>query len=645
MAEKETNAKQGAKPAKGKGAKIAVAGVLAAVLALGGGYLGVCAVAGGDRVMPGVRLGGVDLGGMTETQAQAAMEQASQDRYETLEIPLQVGGQTVVFSAKDAQAHVSGGVDEALTAGKDSFLTRGWHYLAGVLGHKTDLGFEVSVDNAGYVDQVLDQVTEAVGQPVEQPHWEIQEDDDSAQLVLYKGKTGQTVDEDALREALMDALGQGSAEPIQVQTVTTPPEALDVAALAQEVDRESVNATIDPATEQVIPHKLGLTVDTAAAQKLLDDMEEGESGTLDLAVETPEVTTLALRATLFQDLLAEASSKISGTANRINNVKLATAACDGKVLLPGEQFSYNKATGQRTTAKGYREATGFVATGTEDMVGGGVCQPSSTLYLACLRADLEITQRYNHRYTVTYMPEGMDATVSWPDKDFIFTNNTPYPIKIQMRVENGQCVARLYGTKTTDTYIEMESVRLGSTPFSVVYKADPSVPRGHTQVLTTPYTGRTVEVYRNLYAKDGTLISRTLATKNVYQKCDKVIGYNPLDGAPDGSKPPVTPSDAPSEEVTDTPAAEATPAPETTPDQPPAPETTPDQPPAPEGGQTQPETPAPEAPAPEAPAPEVPAPEAPAPEAPQPVQPEPTIPVPQEPTVPEGAAPEGIAAE
>lgn len=543
MDEKEQGSQQGRRLEEKKGlgrtGKLAIAGVAGALCVLAAGYLGLCGLAAGDKALPGTYMGGVDLGGMDAARAETALAQVATDHYETLEIPIQVGDKTVTFSAKEAGVRVLGDAQEAVRAGKENFLAGGWNYLTGLLGRKNDLGFAVSVDNADYVSDVFSQVAQAVDQPIEQPHWELEEDEQTARLILYKGKTGQSVDQDALREALMDALGRGDATPIQTQVSTTAPGEPDLDALVAEIDREPVNASLDVATDEVIPHKLGLKVDAAQAKKLLEGMQEGTSQPLELEVTEPEVTTEKLRATLFQDVLAEATSKVSGTANRVGNVKLAASACDGTVLLPGEKFSYNQTTGQRTYAKGYRAATGFGMNGTEDMIGGGVCQPSSTLYLACLRADLEILERTNHRYTVTYMPEGMDAQVSWPNMDFAFSNNTPYPIKIEMTVVDKVCTARIYGTKTDDTYVEMESVRLGTTPYQTVYRPDESVPQGTTKVLVSPYTGRSVEAYKNLYAGDGTLISRTLVSKDYYNKCDQVIGYNPLDGAPDGSVAPV----------------------------------------------------------------------------------------------------------
>ena len=86
--------------------------------------------------------------------------------------------------------------------------------------------------------------------------------------------------------------------------------------------------------------------------------------------------------------------------------------------------------GQRTADRGFKSAGAYSNGQLVDEVGGGVCQPSSTLYMAVLRADLEVTERHNHSFTVSYTPLGQDATVSWGGPDFRFKNNTQYPIKI-----------------------------------------------------------------------------------------------------------------------------------------------------------------------------------------------------------------------
>lgn len=528
-----------------RGAKIAIITVAAVVAALLGGYLGLCAYAAGDRVIPGTHMGDVDLSGMTLAQAEERMKSAAEGWYDEMEVPIQVGERTIPFSAKKAGAVVIGGADTAIQEGKGSFLAVGWNYLRGVFGHKTQVNWTVGLENEHYVSDILSQVSAAVDQPVEETAWSVEETEETAQLVLTRGRTGQAVDQKAVYDALVAALSNHGGQ-VTAQIAVTAPQEPDFDAMAQEIAREPVDATLNTETDEIIPHKLGLKADPQRLKAAYDALAEGESAPVELEVSQPEVTTLELRAKLFRDILGEGTSKITGDANRINNVLLAAKACDGVVLLPGERMSYNQTTGQRTVAKGYREATGYTSKGQEMMVGGGVCQPSSTLYLACLNANLEIVDRKNHMYAVTYMPDGMDATVSWPNLDYVFANNTPYPIRVEMKAEKRVLTARIYGTKTDDTYVKMESRRLSTTPAETVYQADETVPQGTTTVIQPAHTGKKVEVYKCIYDGNDQLISRTLVSTDTYRKTDKVVGYNPLDGVP-GIIDPIVPSVPPAD--------------------------------------------------------------------------------------------------
>ena len=175
----------------------------------------------------------------------------------------------------------------------------------------------------------------------------------------------------------------------------------------------------------------------------------------------------------------------------------------------GDVFSYNDVVGQRTAARGYQAAPAYVQGETVDEIGGGICQTSSTLYLACLRSNLEITERYAHRYVPAYITAGMDATVSWGGPDYKFTNNSLYPIKIVTIYENNYLTVRILGTNVDGTSVKMTNEHLSTTPYETVYEDDPTLAPGTEKVKTTPYTGYKYRTYRNVYDANGKLISST----------------------------------------------------------------------------------------------------------------------------------------
>ncbi|MGN0150490.1 MAG: VanW family protein, partial [Clostridia bacterium] len=154
-----------------------------------------------------------------------------------------------------------------------------------------------------------------------------------------------------------------------------------------------------------------------------------------------------LNSKLFANTMASYSTSYgSSTANRASNVARAASLINGKVLAPGEVFSFNSTVGKRTVANGFSTAPEYVNGKTVDGIGGGTCQVSSTLYNAVLYSDLDIVSRTNHMFTVSYVPNGQDATVADGGPDFKFKNNTDYPIKISAYTGGGKITVSIIGT-------------------------------------------------------------------------------------------------------------------------------------------------------------------------------------------------------
>lgn len=140
----------------------------------------------------------------------------------------------------------------------------------------------------------------------------------------------------------------------------------------------------------------------------------------------------------FTKTYAKYSSHYVNNKDRTTNLRIASKAINGTVLAPGETFSFNNVVGQRTAGKGYKKAHVFNGPNSMSMgIGGGVCQVASTVFNTVLLSNLKIVERHQHSQRVSYVPLGRDAAIYWPTQDLKFTNNTNYPIKIKMTVNNG----------------------------------------------------------------------------------------------------------------------------------------------------------------------------------------------------------------
>lgn len=579
--EENLTAQQGAGKNK-KRILLAAACTAGAILLI---YLALCVYVGATRtVLPGVGVDELDLGGLTQEQASHAVQQWAAQRYDGVTYTLRCGGSSAQLSGKHVMVDDAVIARNAYMVGRgEPFLKRGAVILAHIFGGRTSIPARPGLDSEGVraFELAMEQLGRAENTPLIETVWSVE----NYVLVVTRGVTGRTVEEEQARAELALSMTQPGDQTVEVSVINVLPQPVDFKQIHAQLYAEAKDSFVDEEKYEAMPHVVGIDFDAELAAREFESLAEGETMTVELTVTMPELTQEKLHRMLFRDVLGECTTSISGTENRLNNVIVAAKAIDGVVLMPGEVFSYNDTLGPRTTAQGYRPAPAYIGGKTVDDIGGGICQDSSTLYLATLRANLEIVERVNHMYAVGYVPDGLDATVAYNAIDFRFRNDTQYPICIDARVNGRKITVKILGTKEQAFTVKMVTQTLSTTPYQVIYKPDHTVPVGKTVVDTTAYTGRKVQAYRCVYDANGALVSKTLESTNNYRHRDKVILYNPADAAGLGlvdkegnvhsTVLPVVPEPTPEPEVPEP----VTPAPE------PAPEPEPEPTPEPEQGQ------------------------------------------------------------
>lgn len=539
-----------------------IAGIVAgaAVLVLAGAYCGLCAwVSGNGRLLPGTiaqnntQTVTLDLGGLTQDAAVEYMTSSIKEHLDTLELTLNYGeDQKVTISGSlldvDPQAAVEYGMEEKKSR---SFFSLGLAWL-GAGSDPDPLSLSSSSFTPGGEKQVkeyIDQIAEAMHKdPVD---FTYKLGDNSLKVTM--GTDGAEVDKDALLEQISNALATGETS-LTVESKPIPCAELTGEILSELVYQEPKAPTQD-ANGNLTPMVMGCSIDPEEAQGIIEQTKPGETCSIPVTITQPDLSQAA--SLLYQDLLSSNTSYLDGVASRSYNVALAASSCNGKILMPGETFSYLGTIGDPSQANGYKSSTGYQNGQTVTMDGGGVCQVSSAIYYCAVYANLDIVHRANHAFTVRYVPDGLDATVYYPSLDFKFRNNTDFPIKLVSYVSGGKLTVQIYGTNPSGTYVKTERYTRSTTEYTTVYEADSSIPRGTTKVKTTPYTGKVVDVYCCVYDANGKLLSRTFENTSRYSKRDKVILYNPADSGPwgegtDANKPDPTP--APTPKPTPTPA-------------------------------------------------------------------------------------------
>ena len=134
----------------------------------------------------------------------------------------------------------------------------------------------------------------------------------------------------------------------------------------------------------------------------------------------------------------------SSTQNRSTNIRIASSALNGHIIMPGEIFSFNNVVGARSIANGYKTAIGIVNNKDVPDIGGGTCQVSTTLYNAMLRTNITSRERYAHTLRSAYIGRGLDATVAYGLLDYRFKNTYSYPIYLESSIQNKQLTFSVY---------------------------------------------------------------------------------------------------------------------------------------------------------------------------------------------------------
>lgn len=517
----------------------AVVGVLAAA------YLGVCAWASGrDVILPNVSVAGIDVSNLTVEQAKATIESTVAQQGKHITLSLTYNDLAESLNASEVAVDAAQSAQNAWNAGHGTFLTAGPQLLSHMMGASSQLPIALP-ENEPAQAELINRMERTVSNAMADHGYQVEGD----KLVMTKGAPITTINWENVKaemaETLQDAFEERFSGRSETVNQTIPLSASqsqqrdpDFEAIHRDVYVEPKDASLDLESMEITDHAVGIDFDVQTLKQAYYSAQSGETFSIPLTVTQPKVTKEDLGGQLFKDLLGEGTTRVSGSANRKYNVKLSAEACNEKILLPGEEFSYNNTTGSRTAAKGYKNAPIYQQGQSVDDIGGGICQTSSTIYYAVLHTNLEVVERHCHQFNTGYVDPGMDATVFFGSLDFRFRNSTDYPIKIVTSSydSNGNRYlnVKIYGTNPEGVYAVPKSSTFDRVTPTTAYVADPSVPQG-TLVKDrqqNAYTGLSARTYRYVYDKDGNEIAKQDMGASKYKMRPTTYHYNPADGDP-----------------------------------------------------------------------------------------------------------------
>ena len=542
-----------------------------------------------DSVLPGVRVAGVDVGGLSHTDARGRIaSRLGQRLSEPIDIFLGRGVFTVTPSnlfPVDATATEKLAFDSA----RESFLEQ-VAALTVPFAARQDVEPVLRV-NPSAASALSKELKSRTRRPVS-----ARISMDGLEPVVKPGKTGTTVDEATVVALVRDAAlkdlpsvrvplqtltptittsaAEAAAE--QARTAVSAPVAVrfrhrklgrlepktiasllrfrakggayrvllqtaglraELAPLVEEFTKEPVDASfrVDAERVRVVKSKDGTTLDTAAARDAVlaaAALPEDRDARIGLTALEPKLTTTEAKGLGIRRQVSTFTTDMGvSSSNRIWNVHLMADYIDGTIIKPGQTFSFNKTVGERTTERGFREGQMILGSLLLPAIGGGVCQTATTLFNNALQLGLPIKERRNHSWYISHYPIGRDATVNWGGPDFKFKNDLGHALMIKSSYTDSTLTFTFYGTNPHRKVDLQTGQQTNFTSPKPSYAYDPAAPEGSIRTVSGSHeSGFDITVYRKVWER-GKLIRKDSFVSHYVAVGDTII-YGP------GTHPP-----------------------------------------------------------------------------------------------------------
>lgn len=470
---------------------------------------------GYGKIYNGVTINGIDVGGLSKNNAIEVFNEYYSS-LNNVNVSLYSEDSNVEFFASDINATFDAdkASEFAYSLGRDgNFFERIFSGLKYRFSNQNEI-FDVNIDMKKLSKQVS-LVSDGVETGVVQPSYLRQ----GNKLIVKNGITGMQIDHTVIKENLVKKLNILEDAFVKVEIVKVKPEKVDIDKIQKAIKTNVQNAEYISDTGVLIDQIIGIEIaNIEEAKKIAESItEEGMQFSIPLKITLPDTTIDSVMEELFRDTLSTYTTNFNvNEVERSDNVRTAAKSIDNVILMPGQEFSYNNIVGERTTERGYKVAKVYQAGQVVDGMGGGICQVSSTLYNAVVKADLEILERKNHSLPVAYVKLGRDATVVYGVIDFRFRNNQQYPIRIESKISGGTLTVDICGINTNpNRSVDIETEFISTLDFIEKTIPDETLPMGTSKIIQTGKKGYKVKSYR-VTKENGVEVDRKVIATDTY---------------------------------------------------------------------------------------------------------------------------------
>ena len=484
-------------------------------------------------IVNGVSIKNIDVSNLTMQEAKAKLEEAlnielntpiklTTDEYET----------TLNTSQIEFKYDIAKAVEKAYSVGRSGNIIQNNYEILSVAFWGKEITPEYTY-NEDTLNYIVDSIESKIpGLVVQATYYK-----EGSELIIIPGKDGITVNKEEYKKYILNKIVEQDALQIlenknntlvSIPIQQTKADSIDIEKIYSEVYTEPKDAYYEENPFKIYAEVEGVdfAISKEEAKSMVATVSEEYRIPLKLTPANKTINDIGTEA--FPYLISTYTTRYDASnVNRSQNLAIATGKINGTVLMPGEEFSFNQVVGKRTIEEGYKDAKIYQDGKVVDGLAGGICQISSTLYNAVIKANLEIVERRNHSFTTSYVKAGRDATVVYGVIDFKFKNTRTYPIKIEGSVGSGVAEFNIYGIKEEVEYsVDLAPVVTASIPYATQYIPDPTLAPGQQIIVQAGGNGCKVTTYKETKL-DGKFVSKEIISTDTYQPMKAIIRIGP----------------------------------------------------------------------------------------------------------------------
>jgi len=503
---------------------ISIAATAILLMTLLGFFISINSILGYKKIYTGISAGGIDLSGKTTEQAKTLLIDTYVTKFKECTMTLKwiEGNEKYPMSDFTETPDIDRIVDDAYKIGRSEGGAFKRYKVISQLKQNPKKIEMSTVINKEKISVVAQKMTDTLYVEAINPIYNIM----PLTLTLTSGHRGVDVNKDKLVEDMTAAIKNLKTGDIMVATSVVKISELSFDQIYALINIEPVDATIvlrDAKTLEITQSVEGKGVDEAVLRQAVSEINNESIGfkSIDIVVKLPALDKKIIDGKMFRDILSENSLVLPGAdSNRSSNIKIVIDILNDLIIMPGQEFDFNSLVGELTEIKGYKDAIIYPEIQDKKVLGGGVSDVASVLFISALSSSLDVTERHNSEYVINKDLLGLDADIKYGTKNLKFKNNTAYPIKFNLRYSNSQMICKIYGTNEySGRVVQIKTKKINQTDYEVVYKFDSDIPKGTESISIEGIVGYE---YETMILIDNKEKSNSKFT-SIYLKRDQVI--------------------------------------------------------------------------------------------------------------------------